>query len=126
MGKRGPKPRVKKEESNVSSEATQETLATPVASVSETHEMTGGVDGMTETPTPPSTPVNIPEPPTVNTSGYPDDVWETRKVLKLPLDPNQEFFESPEGYIVIGEKGRGRVWCRQSNGRKGSWINPMR
>jgi hypothetical protein len=55
-----------------------------------------------------------------------EKVLESRKVLFMKLDPSQCFYESPEGYIVIGEKGRGRVWCRQANSGKGQWINPMR
>lgn len=51
---------------------------------------------------------------------------ESRKVLEIPLQPSQEFFESPEGFIVIGEKGRGRVWCREANNYQGMFINPRR
>lgn len=53
-------------------------------------------------------------------------VEESRTVLEHPLDPGQQFFESPEGFIVIGEKDRGRVWCRAANDGKGMWVNPMR
>ena len=53
-------------------------------------------------------------------------IAESRKVLKFPIGSEQCFFESPEGYIVLGEKDRGRVWCRQANGGRGMWINKMR
>lgn len=53
-------------------------------------------------------------------------VEESRKVLKVPLQAGQCFFESPEGFIEIGEKNRHKVWCRAANGGKGMWINPMR
>lgn len=53
-------------------------------------------------------------------------VAESRKVLNVPLDVAQEFFESPEGFIVVGEKGRGKVWCRAANGGRGMFINPLR
>jgi hypothetical protein len=55
-----------------------------------------------------------------------DAIAESRKALNQKLDPSQQFFESPEGYIVIGEVGRGRVWCRQANLGQGQWINPLR
>ncbi len=53
-------------------------------------------------------------------------IAESRKSLLSPLTPGMQFFESPEGYIVVAEAGRGHVWCRQANNGKGSLINPRR
>ena len=61
-----------------------------------------------------------------NVSREKTDIEVSREQLKIKLDPSQEFYESPSGYIVIGEKGRGRVFCRQECGGKGMWINPKR
>lgn len=54
------------------------------------------------------------------------DVAESRKVLAHPVGAGQRFFESPEGFIEIGEADRGRVFCRKANKGAGMWINPMR
>jgi hypothetical protein len=53
-------------------------------------------------------------------------IEDSRLALKQPLGEGQQYFESPEGFIVVGEKNRGRVWCRQANLGSGMWINPMR
>lgn len=53
-------------------------------------------------------------------------IAESRKALDKPLEPGQKLFESPEGYIMIGESEKNQVWCRHSNNGKGSWINPRR
>ncbi len=53
-------------------------------------------------------------------------IAESRKVLEIPLDPGQAFFESPDGHIIIGEGERDRAWCRAANGGQGMWINKMR
>ena len=53
-------------------------------------------------------------------------VAESRKALAQPLAEGQAFFESPEGYIMIGEKEKDHVWCRDMNNGKGGWINPRR
>jgi len=49
-------------------------------------------------------------------------IAESREVLKHPLEEGQEFFEAPDGFIIVGEKGRGRVFYRAGN----MYINPMR
>jgi hypothetical protein len=53
-------------------------------------------------------------------------IAESRKALLTPLAPGQQFYESPEGYIVVAEEGKGSVWCRQANHGKGMHINPRR
>lgn len=107
MGKRGPKPRVKEEKA-------VETLSEPSAVA-----VVADVAPEVKEPSP------IVEAPKAKQVAC-DPLSESRKALLHPLDESQEFFESPEGYIVIGEKGRGRAWCRQANGGKGMWINPRR
>lgn len=39
-----------------------------------------------------------------------------------PLEPTQQYFESPGGEILVGEKSATRHWCRKEN----LWINPKR
>ena len=53
-------------------------------------------------------------------------IQSSREVLKHPLPNGQKFFESPEGWIVLGEADKDHVFCRQANGGKGAFINPMR
>ena len=53
-------------------------------------------------------------------------IAESRKLLNVPLQAGQAYFESPEGFIMIDEATRGRVWCRQANKGQGLWINPRR
>lgn len=53
-------------------------------------------------------------------------IAESREALKFPPPPDHIYFESPEGYIVLGEAKNGRVWCNKANGGKGMWINPRR
>jgi flagellar biosynthesis GTPase FlhF len=55
-----------------------------------------------------------------------EQVAESRKALKQPLAPGMAFYESPEGFVVVGEASRGTVWCHQANHGKGMKINPMR
>lgn len=55
-----------------------------------------------------------------------DLVAESRTVLDKPLEPGQQFFESPEGFIEVGEKGKDRVWCRKANNGEGMYINARR
>ena len=60
-------------------------------------------------------------------TGWALAIAESRKILEnTKLTPDQDFYESPEGFIMIGEKGKGRLWCRQMNEGKGGWINPRR
>lgn len=54
------------------------------------------------------------------------DILNSRESLKHPLADGQGFFESPEGYIIVAQADRDRVWCQKSNGGKGLWINPKR
>lgn len=54
------------------------------------------------------------------------EVAESRLALKNPLAAGQMFFESPEGFIVVGEADRAHVWCRKANKGRGMWINPRR
>lgn len=70
--------------------------------------------------------VKVEEKPKPQMTDFQKKLAESRKVLDIPLTASQEFYESPEGFIVIGEKGRGRVWCREANNFKGMWINPRR
>lgn len=51
---------------------------------------------------------------------------ESRKALEHPLSAGTKFFESPEGYIVVGDADKPHVWCRQANHGKGCFINPRR
>jgi len=53
-------------------------------------------------------------------------IQESRKSLVEKLDQSQSFFESPEGYIIIGGKDQSRIWCGKANHGKGCWINRMR
>lgn len=53
-------------------------------------------------------------------------ILDSREALKHPLAKGQKFFESPEGYIVVGEDSANDVWCRQANNGKGCKINPRR
>ncbi len=114
MGRRGPKPKVKAEEVKTASEAVTvvedrapETVAAPVLAENKDFVLKKIEIGPKLT-------------------GEAMAIAESRKVLSIPLDASQEFFESPEGYIVIGEKGRGRVWCRAANKGAGMWVNPRR
>lgn len=51
---------------------------------------------------------------------------ESRKLLEQPVPPGMAYFESPEGYVMIGEAKNGTIWCRDSNDGKGQWINQRR
>lgn len=51
---------------------------------------------------------------------------ESRKALEHPLAPGTKFFESPEGYIIVGDASKDQVWCRHANNGKGMNINPRR
>jgi len=53
-------------------------------------------------------------------------IAESRKVLDVPLAPGQQFFETPDGEIIIGEADKTAVWSRRMNGGKGGWVNPRR
>lgn len=53
-------------------------------------------------------------------------VAESRKSLNEPLAPGQKFFESPEGYIEVGNVEDETIWCQRANGGKGLRINPRR
>lgn len=53
-------------------------------------------------------------------------IAESRKALNQPLAPGQQFFEAPDGMIIIGEADRTQVFYRQGNGGKGMHINPKR
>jgi hypothetical protein len=55
-----------------------------------------------------------------------EKIAESRESLKQVLPSGQKFFESPEGFIVIGEADRTSVWCRAANHGKGLEINPRR
>lgn len=49
-------------------------------------------------------------------------IAESRQALKVPCPVGTKFFESPKGYIILGEATRGTVLCRE----EGIQINPMR
>jgi hypothetical protein len=53
-------------------------------------------------------------------------IAESRKSLTQPLQPGQQFFETPEGEILVGEEGKGQIWSRTMNGGKGGWANARR
>lgn len=55
-----------------------------------------------------------------------DRIAESRKALEHPLSPGQQFFEAPDGEILIGEADKTHLWSRRANGGKGGWINPRR
>lgn len=59
-------------------------------------------------------------------TGWDAAVAESRKLLDMPLAPGQAYFESPEGFIMVDEAGRGRVFCRQADQGRGMWINSKR
>lgn len=66
------------------------------------------------------------EQPAIELSPIDKRIAESRKLLEVPLDPGQQYFESPEGEIIVGEKGKDRVWCRSMSKGKGGWANPRR
>lgn len=68
----------------------------------------------------------LPEAPKGPLSKEQIAINESRKALDNPLPAGQQFFESPEGYIILAEEGKPHVFCRQANGGKGMWINPRR
>lgn len=43
-----------------------------------------------------------------------------------PLEPGQAYFESPEGFVMVGDADKPHIWCRAANGGKGMYINPKR
>lgn len=55
-----------------------------------------------------------------------DRIAESRKALEHPLPLGQQFFEAPDGEILIGEADKTHMWNRRMNGGKGGWINPKR
>lgn len=55
-----------------------------------------------------------------------DAISESRKALDHGLEPNQAFFEAPDGFIIVGEASMGKMYYRAGNGGKGMWINPRR
>lgn len=57
---------------------------------------------------------------------YPPHIAESREALKFPVPVDQEFYEAPDGYIIVAEAGKNHVWYRQGNNGEGQWINPMR
>jgi hypothetical protein len=55
-----------------------------------------------------------------------DPITESRQALNQPLSPGQEFYEAPDGYIIVAETGRDHVWYRGGNDGKGMYINKRR
>ena len=53
-------------------------------------------------------------------------IAESRKALEYPLDAGQQFFEAPDGFIIVAEADRQHVMYRQGNGGKGMMINQRR
>lgn len=53
-------------------------------------------------------------------------IADSRKALAAPLMAGQRLFESPEGFVMVGEASEDRMWCRWANKGKGAWINPYR
>jgi hypothetical protein len=53
-------------------------------------------------------------------------IAESRESLKQALGPDQKFFETPDGEIIIGEAEKNHVWSRRVNGGHGGWVNPRR
>ena len=50
---------------------------------------------------------------------------EAKPVLKNtlpPLEPTQQYFEAPDGTVLVGEKSATRLWYRKES----IWINPKR
>lgn len=43
-----------------------------------------------------------------------------------PLGPGQQYFEAPDGTVLIGEDTNPHMWYRAGNNGKGMWINPKR
>lgn len=54
------------------------------------------------------------------------DILNSREALKHPLAAGQGYFESPEGFIIVAQSDRDRVWCQKAAGGKGMFINPKR
>lgn len=57
---------------------------------------------------------------------YADHIAESRKALDQPLAPGQQFFESPDGEIIIGEADKTHIWSRRMNNGRGGFVNPRR
>lgn len=55
-----------------------------------------------------------------------DYIAESRKALETPLAVGQQFFEAPDGEILIGEADKTAMWSRRMNGGRGGWVNPRR
>jgi hypothetical protein len=55
-----------------------------------------------------------------------DRIAESRKSLNQALQPGQQFFEAPDGEIIIGDAEKTAVWSRRMNKGKGGWVNPRR
>lgn len=53
-------------------------------------------------------------------------IKESREVLKHPPEAGTRYFESPEGYIMVGKHDADHVFCRHANGGKGMMIQPRR
>lgn len=53
-------------------------------------------------------------------------IAESRQALLQPAPIGTKFFESPEGYVMVGEADKSHIWCKQANGGQGGWINPRR
>jgi hypothetical protein len=53
-------------------------------------------------------------------------IADSRKALEQTLPTGMAFYESPEGFIVVAEAGRGTVWCHHADNGKGMKINPRR
>ncbi len=52
-------------------------------------------------------------------------IAESREALKHPLPVGQQFFEAPDGYIVVGEADKAHAQYRMIDG-KIMTINPRR
>lgn len=53
-------------------------------------------------------------------------IKNSKENLKVVLSPDQKFFESPDGEIIVGEAKSDRIWSRTMHKGKGGWANPMR
>ena len=67
-----------------------------------------------------------PEPVEVEESDDVSAVVESKKQEPGPCNSDQQYFEAPDGTIIVGEKSATRIWYRAGNDGEGMWIRPKR
>jgi len=62
----------------------------------------------------------------VVTISEPVEFSEPTATMLEPLAPDQAYFESPTGNVIIGDANKDHIWDRTLNDGKGGWINKRR